>query len=205
MYSKKARVIFDDVTSALDGRTISAVADNVFGRKGILRSNGMSAVLATHAVPILKLVDHVLLMNKDGNIIDSGTYDQLAVRHQSFLQYSALDSSNTSSETLVTTQGRELEVDLAEYQTQSQARVDDLRRQKGDWKSYAFYLGAMGWLNFSIFVLGAVSFVVFTAVFGVWLVWWAEDTKGTHSLGYWLGLYAAWAVLITLGMLFTPM
>ncbi|KAK6073944.1 ABC transporter [Seiridium cupressi] len=204
LYSRKERMIFDDVTSALDSRTLSAVVDNVFGRNGILRSKGMSAVLATHAVRILQLVDEVLLMGKDGKIIDSGTYEQLAERHQYFVQRQVLDSSDSPGVVETPVQGKELEVSLGEYQTQLQTRVDDLRRRKGDWRSYGFYLGSMGWLNFSIFVMGALFYVVFTAIFGVWLTWWAEDTAGSHGLGYWLGLYATWAILIILGLFFTP-
>ncbi|KAK6081153.1 ABC transporter [Seiridium cupressi] len=204
LYSRKERMIFDDVTSALDSRTLSAVVDNVFGRNGILRSKGMSAVLATHAVQILQLVDEVLLMGKDGKIIDSGTYEQLAEQHQYFVQRQVLDSSDSPGVVETPVQGKELEVSLGEYQTQLQTRVDDLRRRKGDWRSYGFYLGSMGWLNFSIFVMGALFYVVFTAIFGVWLTWWAEDTAGSHGLGYWLGLYATWAILIILGLFFTP-
>ncbi|KAK9419089.1 putative Multidrug resistance-associated protein [Seiridium unicorne] len=204
LYSRKERMIFDDVTSALDSRTLSAVVDNVFGRNGILRSKGMSVVLATHAVQILQLVDEVLLMGKDGKIIDSGTYEQLAERHQYFVQRQVLDSSDSPGVVETPVQGNGLEVSLGEYQTQLQTRVDDLRRRKGDWRSYGFYLGSMGWLNFSIFVMGALFYVVFTAIFGVWLTWWAEDTAGSHGLGYWLGLYATWAILIILGLFFTP-
>ncbi|KAK9783102.1 putative Multidrug resistance-associated protein [Seiridium cardinale] len=204
LYSRKERMIFDDVTSALDSRTLSAVVENVFGRNGIIRSKGMSVVLATHAVQILQLVDEVLLMDKDGKIIDSGTYEQLAERHQYFVQRQVLESSDSPAEVETPVQGNELEVSLGEYQTQLQTQVDDLRRRKGDWRSYGFYLGSMGWLNFSIFVMGALFYVVFTAIFGVWLTWWAEDTAGSHGLGYWLGLYATWAILIILGLFFTP-
>lgn len=196
------RAIFDDVTSALDGRTLSAVADKVFGRHGIVRSKEKSVVLATHAVQLLQLADQVLLMGKDGEIIDSGTYDQLAERHQSFVQNQILRPS-PEAETLVG--GKEFEGSLGDYQTQLQTQVGDLRRQRGDWRSYAFYLGSMGWLKFSIFVAGTVLYAVFSAIFGFWLTWWAEDTKGSHGLGYWLGLYATWAVLITLALLITPM
>ncbi|RYP57871.1 hypothetical protein DL769_009228 [Monosporascus sp. CRB-8-3] len=203
LYSNKARMIFDDVTSALDGNTLSATADKVFGRNGILRSKGTSVVLATHAVQILQLADQVLLMDKDGKFIDSGTYEQLAERHQSFAQRQSPDSKpSTEAETPV--QGKDVEATLGEYQTRLQTRVDDLRRQKGDWRSYAFYLGSMGWLNFIIFALGAVFYVVFNAIFSIWLIWWAGDTNGRHGLGYWLGLYATWAMLVMLGLLFTP-
>ncbi|KAH8196849.1 hypothetical protein TruAng_008990 [Truncatella angustata] len=204
LYSKKPRVIFDDVTSALDGHTLSAVADKIFGRTGILRSKGTSVVLATHAVQILQLADKVLLMGKNGEIIDSGTYDQLSKRHQSFVQRQVSDSPKQLSDSETSDAGTRLESSVGEYQTRLQTRVADLRRQKGDWRSYGFYIGSMGWLNFLIFVLSAIFYVLFNAIFGVWLTWWAEDTTDSHSLGYWLGLYATWAALIALGLLFTP-
>lgn len=205
MYSNKPQAIVDDVTSALDGRTLTAVADKVFGQNGILRSKGTSVLLSTHAVQILKLVDLVLLMNKDGQVIDSSTYEQLAERHESFVPHQVLGSSRSSSGPEEEVQDMAIQNSRGKYQGQLQTRVDDLRRQRGDWRSYAFYLSSMGWLNFSIFILAAVFYVVSSAFFGVWLTWWAKDTNGNHGLGYWLGLYATWAIFIMLAMLFTPM
>lgn len=49
MYAKKDIAIFDDVTSALDARTLRAVSNRVFGKDGVLRSKGTTVVLATHA------------------------------------------------------------------------------------------------------------------------------------------------------------
>ena len=158
-------------------------------------------IQSKHVVQILQLVDRVILMGKEGEIIDSGTYEQVAERHQTLMQpQPQVSTTSSGAEAKV-----EDETTLGEYQTQLQTRINDLRRQKGDWRSYAFYIGSMGWLNFSIFVLGAVSTVIFSAIFQVWLTWWAEDTTGSHGLGYWLGLYATWAVLITMTLLFTPM
>ncbi|KAK8134552.1 hypothetical protein PG984_006564 [Apiospora sp. TS-2023a] len=201
LYANTRRAIFDDVTSALDGRTMSAVAEKVFGRNGMLRKKGTSVVLATHAVPILQMTDRVLLMNKEGEVIDSGTYEELATRHENIVQRQApVSETATESDSQNKDEGR-----LEEYQTQLDTRMDDVRRQKGDWKSYGLYIGSMGWLNSSVFVLGSVFAVAFQAISQVWVTWWASDTAGDHTLGYWLGLYATWAVLITLGIMLTPM
>lgn len=196
-------MIFDDVTSALDGRTLSAISQQVFGRNGILRANGSSVVLATHALQILEHADQVFLMGKTGNFIDSGTYEQLARRHESLSQRQAL-GLEVSQSMESTHRTNEIETTLGDFRNELHTRVDDLSRQKGNWRSYIFYLGALGWLNFFMFALSAVFYVVFGAIFAVWLTWWAEDQSASHSLGYWLGLYATWAVLIILGMLFTP-
>ncbi|KAF5549201.1 multidrug resistance-associated [Fusarium mexicanum] len=204
LYSKKKRVIFDDVTSALDGHTLSALTNNVFGENGILRSHGISAVVVTHSVPLLRLVDQVLLMNEYGQVIDSGSYEELVKRQEYFSHHQTAKYSLPSSKHDEALQTREFETSRGEYEARMLTRVDDLRRKKGDWSSFTYYLSSMGWLSFFIFVAGTSLYIVLNALSGVWLVWWAEDTAGSHDLGYWLGLYATWAVLITLGMLLTP-
>ncbi|KAM0344913.1 hypothetical protein ACHAPU_007046 [Fusarium lateritium] len=186
LYSKKKRAILDDVTSALDGHTGSSLITNVFGANGLVRSQGMSVIVATHSVQILLQADQVLLMDQDGQIIDSG-------------------SSPTTCLGESPAQVKELEASRGEFEAQLQTKVDDLRRKKGDWRSFTYYLGAMGWLGFGISVIGTGFNVVLNAIFGVWLVWWAEDVDGSRGLGYWLGIYATWAILILIGILITPM
>ncbi|KAK3337596.1 putative multidrug resistance-associated protein [Cercophora scortea] len=213
LYADKTRAIFDDVTSALDGRTLCAVAEKVFGKSGILRAKGTLVVLATHAVQILQEVDRVLLMGKTGAIIDAGTCAELAERHQDILQQgqtrnSALSPDSPNPETAAEEDEEEAAEPayLTEYQLALETQLNDLQRQKGDWRSYAYYIGAMGWANFGFFVFLACAYVVFNSIFQVWLTWWAEDTYiSAHGLGYWLGLYGAWAALITLMVLATPL
>ncbi|GKU21471.1 unnamed protein product [Fusarium langsethiae] len=203
LYSKKKRIIFDDVTSALDGHTTSSVINNLFSVNGILRSHKISTILVTHSSQILRLADQVFLMGQDGQMSDSGNYEDLVQRH-SYLSEHHLTSSTQPPSTVVTVQAQELEASRGEYESRLQVKLDDLQRKKGDWKSLMYYLSAVGWLGFFAFVAGTSAYVALNAVFGVWLVWWAEDTNGSHGLGFWLGLYATWAVLITLGVLATP-
>jgi ABC-type Na+ transport system ATPase subunit NatA len=49
LYAKKTKAIFDDVTNALDARTLRAVTEKVFGKDGVLRSKGTAVIFATHA------------------------------------------------------------------------------------------------------------------------------------------------------------
>lgn len=49
LYAKKDLAIFDDVTNALDARTLRAVTEKVFGTNGLLRSRGSTVVLTTHS------------------------------------------------------------------------------------------------------------------------------------------------------------
>uniref|UniRef100_A0A093UWR8 Multidrug resistance-associated protein 1 n=1 Tax=Talaromyces marneffei PM1 TaxID=1077442 RepID=A0A093UWR8_TALMA len=188
LYAKKDIAIFDDVTSALDARTLRAVSNRVFGKDGVLRSKGTTVVLATHAVQLLQSADQVMLMNKIGEIIDCGPYEILSQRQ---LLGERQESVLESDELMRPME----EVNLGEYQTQLDTRISDMRRQRG----------SMGSFNFALFLLGAIIYVVFYAFFQIWITWWAEDTAGRHTLGYWLGLYATWGVLITLALLFTPL
>jgi hypothetical protein len=207
LYSKKKRVILDDITSALDGHTASSLITNLFGENGTVRSQGLSVVVATHSVQILRLADQVLLVDQDGQVIDSGPYAELITRQEHYSQHQTANSSQPSSSSSedAPVQVKELEATRGDYEARLQTKVDDLRRKKGDWRSFTYYLGAMGWLGFSIFVACMAAYMVLNAIFGVWLVWWGEDAHGSHGLGYWLGLYATWAVLITIGFLVTPM
>lgn len=178
----------------------------MFSENGTFRSQDMSVIVATHSAQILRLVDQVLLMDQDGKVIDSGPYAELVTRHEHYSQHQTTNSSQPSSSSEdAPVQVKELEVTRGEYEARVQTKVDDLRRKKGDWRSFTYYFGSMGWLGFSIFVACLGSYMVLNAIFGVWLVWWGEDTNGTRGLGYWLGLYATWAVLITIGFLLTPM
>jgi len=154
-------------------------------------------------VQLLQAVDEIVVINRDGEIIDHGTYAEVAGRNSIGENDMASEARSPAKREL--SDEEEEEVNLGEYQTELHTRIDDLRRQKGDWASYALYIRSMGWLNFYLFVLGAVFYVVFYAIFQIWVTWWAGDTSGTHGLGYWLGLYSTWAVLITLTLLCTPL
>jgi len=140
-----------------------------------------------------------MLMNRKGEIVDCGTYEEVSKRQPIGKHHESLLPSDEPELQIGD------EVSLGDYQTQLNTRINDLRRQRGDWRSYIFYIDSMGWLNFSLFVLGAITYVVCYAFFQIWIIWWAEDTTSRHKLGYWLGLYATWGVLITLALLCTPL
>lgn len=199
LYANKKKIILDDVISALDAQTSSSVVEQVFGKDGVLRKNGSAVMVGTHSARILELADWVILMNKDGDVIGSGTYADLSARNQlSEHLKPALSSAKTGAEPKP-----EESSSMGEYQAQLDSKIDDLRRKKGDWRSYSFFISSMGWAQFSLFVLGTAICVVIATIFQVWVTWWADDTNNTHGLGFWLGLYVLWAMLTTIGFFFT--
>jgi ATP-binding cassette subfamily C (CFTR/MRP) protein 1 len=143
-----------------------------------------------------------MVVSNEGEIVDSGTYREVSKRQPTIGEHQ--EPASHSEEPELRQAGDKVK-SLGEYQVQLDRRMDDLRRQRGDWRSYVFYMSSMGWLNFSLFVLGAVTYVVFYSFSQIWITWWAGDTTGRHPLGYWLGLYAAWGVLVTLALLATPL
>lgn len=48
-YSRTDVLVLDDVFSALDASTLSKISQALLGRDGILRSMGMTAIVATHS------------------------------------------------------------------------------------------------------------------------------------------------------------
>lgn len=110
-------------------------------------------------------------MNKIGEIIDCGPYEILSQRQ---LLGERQESVLESDELMRPME----EVNLGEYQTQLDTRISDMRRQRGDWRSYIFYIGSMGSFNFALFLLGAIIYVVFYAFFQIWITWWAERYRG---------------------------
>lgn len=146
-------------------------------------------------------------MGGKGEMLDCGTYTEVSTRQLMDMGH----GHESEEEKIGTAPGPDDanqagdKAELGEYQVQLETRMTDLRRQTGDWRSYVLYIQSLGWLNFSIFVFGAVTYAVFTAFFQVWVTWWSEDTAGSHPLGYWLGLYAVWGVLMMAALLVTPM
>jgi ABC-type bacteriocin/lantibiotic exporter with double-glycine peptidase domain len=57
LYSRKPVAIFDDVFSGLDKVTEQIIFTRVFGKDGLLRKNGTTVILATHAGTLL-LMNH---------------------------------------------------------------------------------------------------------------------------------------------------
>ncbi|KAK7966405.1 P-loop containing nucleoside triphosphate hydrolase protein [Apiospora aurea] len=203
LFANKKRCIFDDVTSALDAHTSHAVTEAVFGRDGLLRACGNGTVVATHSQQILHLADRIILLGRDAKVVDSGSYEELSARH-SLGHGQATEPVSTLSTTAPKDEQERpatAGADLVAFRAELDTKIQDMRRQKGDWKSYSFYIGTMGYPHFSVFVLGTAACVALSALFQVWITWWAQDTSGKRSLGFWLGLYAVWAVLSMVGLL----
>ncbi|KAK9886064.1 hypothetical protein WA026_014848 [Henosepilachna vigintioctopunctata] len=86
VYADADIYFLDDPLSAVDSHVGRHIFEQVIGSNGILRSK--TRVLVTHAISYLPLVDTILVM-KDGEISEIGTYQQLVDRKGAFAEFLA--------------------------------------------------------------------------------------------------------------------
>ncbi|XP_035824257.1 multidrug resistance-associated protein 1-like [Aplysia californica] len=84
VYADAGIYLLDDPLSAVDAHVGKHIFDQVIGPRGMLK--GKTRVLVTHGVHWLPYVDSILVM-KDGQIYESGTYKQLLEQNGVFSQF----------------------------------------------------------------------------------------------------------------------
>lgn len=137
VYSRKPVAIFDDVFSGLDKVTEQAVFSQIFGKDGLLRKNGTSVILATHAGEIsncwvlgcqltcdsvhrLPESDHIVALASGGRVIEQGTFTDLKSTdgYVQSLDISGHDGEDEEDESLP-------ETETAVEATTPKSKVDD--------------------------------------------------------------------------------
>lgn len=76
VYADAQTYIFDDPLSAVDAHVGRHIFDNIIGPRGLLADR--TRVLVTNKLSVLLEVDHIIVL-KDGQVTESGTYEQLLV------------------------------------------------------------------------------------------------------------------------------
>ncbi|KAM5374183.1 hypothetical protein ACJZ2D_006643 [Fusarium nematophilum] len=192
VYSRKGVAIFDDVFSGLDKVTEQTVFSRVFGTDGLLRKNGTTIILSTHAVHRLPESDFVIALDKDGRVVEQGTFPDLRSRggYVKSLDISShfkeQEEEKTSSES-----------SAAEEKGSSGVQQSDENTDlPSDRSVFMYYFGAIRAHNMAL----QVSFIVTQGVIAtfryVWITWWG-DGKGRDStdIGYWLSIYGVLSLL----------
>ncbi|KAF5007801.1 hypothetical protein FDECE_5884 [Fusarium decemcellulare] len=194
VYSRKPVAIFDDVFSGLDKLTEQAVFSRVFGRDGLLRRNGTTIILATHAVHRLPESDFVIALDKGGRLIEQGTFSDLrsgggyveSLDISSHFDYNG--DHEPSSEASTDSEPKEPKV-----QTQQQEENQDV---SSDRSVFMYYFKAIRAHNNAMQLFFIVTSGVIAAFRYVWITWWG-DGKGRDSsdVGYWLSIYGVLSLL----------
>ncbi|KAH8646856.1 putative ABC transporter [Xylariales sp. PMI_506] len=202
VYSRKSLVLLDDVLSGLDNTTRSNVFNRVCGPTGLLRQAGRTLVM-TAAHPYggqLAAADHVIVLGLGGKIQQQGTFQHLSQMNGPLAHIEYAEDSNSSE----TNGGGPESMDIIDGTSSNvgeEPEVESLRNP--DWTVWKYYFSTMGWGNIALLCF----FISIESGFGafryVWLTWWSAspDAASASHLGYWIGLYAAFAVLEASGLL----
>ncbi|SPJ78215.1 uncharacterized protein FTOL_06604 [Fusarium torulosum] len=82
VYSRRRIMIMDDVFSGMDAHTAEFVSRQLLGKRGLLRRQGTTVILATHSEDLMALADVLIILN--GERID-GIGSPEALRLEGYL------------------------------------------------------------------------------------------------------------------------
>jgi ATP-binding cassette subfamily C (CFTR/MRP) protein 1 len=142
-------LIFDDVFSGLDKATERIVFDRVFGRQGLIRLIGSTAVLSTHSVRHLPSADLIVALGRGGEVVQQGSYADLnAIDGYVQSLEVAAQSGAQPSDSPPTDSIKGSTPDAAES-----AAVDQTSSADGDLAVYKYYFAALGWARIAVLLL----------------------------------------------------
>ena len=189
VYARKEIAIFDDVLSGLDTRTQRDVFNQMFGPDGLLRLNGTTVILATHATRFLSSADHIVALGRKGNIVEQGTFEDME-KANGYLQSLGVQDYKEGHSMLSDYPRDDLPTKLdAPAAALITSGSSSPTSPKG---IYSFYLSSVGWLNFSI-CCAIASCLAFTGAPALFILkrWTDPDTPHTGaSNAFYLGTYS---------------
>uniref|UniRef100_A0A8C9ZY76 ABC-type glutathione-S-conjugate transporter n=1 Tax=Sander lucioperca TaxID=283035 RepID=A0A8C9ZY76_SANLU len=97
VYRKADVYLMDDPLSAVDAHVGQHIFDKVIGPKGVLRDK--TRILVTHGMSFLPQADLILVLG-DGEITESGSYQELLSRHGAFADFIHTFASTERKENL---------------------------------------------------------------------------------------------------------
>ncbi|KAL4722768.1 hypothetical protein ACLX1H_010006 [Fusarium chlamydosporum] len=153
VYSRKPIAIFDDVFSGLDKVTEQIIFTQVFGKDGLLRKNGTTIILATHAVNRLPESDFVVVLDKGGRLIEQGTYSDLrsGTGYIHNLDISSHDDHDDQTQTDTNSEPENEKADTEnQVQEEEPAEVPSDRKVAACFGAAGLAMAAVSWFAISI-------------------------------------------------------
>ena len=191
LYARKKIMVVDDALSGLDAGTSRHLFEQVFGERGICKTNGLTVLLATHAVQYLQQADSIIALSSEGSISEQGSFRELDTLggyvHSLKVkaEISGIESSSSSHD--APAEAREPVVAAEDTNVQQ-----DLARRTGDMAVYAYYAKSIGWKYGLITIFTAIGFAFGMKFPDLWVRWWSEDEssgRSEHPLGLWIGIF----------------
>uniref|UniRef100_A0A674EDK9 ABC-type glutathione-S-conjugate transporter n=1 Tax=Salmo trutta TaxID=8032 RepID=A0A674EDK9_SALTR len=172
VYRKADVYLLDDPLSAVDAHVGQHIFDKVIGPKGVLRDK--TRVLVTHGMSFLPQADLILVL-VDGEITESGSYQELLSRHGAFADF-IHTFANTNSTNL---QGMEPMSEIDEEQVPEDLgklmEVDKAHTGRVRLEMYMEYFKTIG----MAFIIPIVFLYAFqqgaSLAYNYWLSLWADE------------------------------
>lgn len=196
LYSKKELLVIDDGFSGLDSETEENVFSKLFGNSGLLRRNGLTVIVVTHAVHRLQFADQILALDPNGRMIEQGAFQELKtgggyverlLRHVGE-RAGGEDNADASHEVVDVKK-------LVSRAVDQEATDDRLAMQNTELATYKYYFESIGWqrsfFSLGIFLVACVSTKVTQLVIQYWTS--AVSAHGNSVNPLYLGIYGIFA------------
>ncbi|KAH8881831.1 putative ABC multidrug transporter [Thozetella sp. PMI_491] len=205
IYSKPEIALFDDVFSGLDASTQKQVFDGLFGQFGLLRAQGTTSVLATHADHLLPFADYIVVLDSSGSVVDQGTFDALNSPQGPLHRFNVSSARASEPDRSGSKEGTTNFKPLAALDDPAEKTVDDNTRRLGDRAVYKYYFQSTGIRNVIIFFTLQATWMVLLKFPEIWLAWWGNSNQQNpnRETAKYLGVYAGFqgGSLIALALL----
>lgn len=158
----------DDVFSGLDAGTEDHVFIRLFGRQGLLRKNGVTVMLVTHAVHRLSYADHIIALDTSGAIAQQGTFDQLMNTAGYVQSLNARHKSEKDSEEETNSAEDTAPVNPFEDAIVRERASEESNRMVGDLSVYKYYGASFDWLDVVVSASTLFGFAVCIGAPGIY-------------------------------------
>uniref|UniRef100_A0A8C7CGQ7 ABC-type glutathione-S-conjugate transporter n=1 Tax=Oncorhynchus kisutch TaxID=8019 RepID=A0A8C7CGQ7_ONCKI len=164
VYRKADVYLLDDPLSAVDAHVGQHIFDKVIGPKGVLRNK--TRVLVTHGMSFLPQADLILVL-VDGEITESGSYQELLSRHGAFADFIHTFASNDRKESVTETAAQRGRTSLGD--------TNSTNLQGMELEMYMEYFKTIG----MAFIIPIVFLYAFqqgaSLTYNYWLSLWADE------------------------------
>uniref|UniRef100_A0A8C7QWB8 ABC-type glutathione-S-conjugate transporter n=1 Tax=Oncorhynchus mykiss TaxID=8022 RepID=A0A8C7QWB8_ONCMY len=180
VYRKADVYLLDDPLSAVDAHVGQHIFDKVIGPKGVLRNK--TRVLVTHGMSFLPQADLILVL-VDGEITESGSYQELLSRHGAFADFIHTFASNDRKESVTetatqrgrTSLGDTNSTNLQGMEPMSEIDEEQVPEDLGKLEMYMEYFKTIG----MAFIIPIVFLYAFqqgaSLTYNYWLSLWADE------------------------------
>ena len=198
-YARRALCVLDDVFSGLDLDTENRVFHSLLGVDGIFHRQYATVILASSSTKRLPFADHIVVLDKDGNVSEQGNFQQLNASGGYVSNFDLpppdwrVPAKETKFDPLFSPSIKPIHAPVAVKANKGLSESElDANRRTGDLSVYGYYAKTVGRFTAVCFVAGICGYV-FAMIFPqIWLGWWstANSVRPNQNLGYYLGIYA---------------